>query len=425
MSHRPSYGAAVDWVIRYWYDYQNRMVRKLGDLNGDGDYEQKQNLVYDGNQVVMDFRRTGSGLVQTGDLEWRYLWGPAVDQILAEENVDNGSDETVQWTLTDHLNTVRDIAKYDSGSDMTTAVNHLIYDAFGKVTSESNPTIDSLFLFTGRPFDSDTQLQNNLNRWYDARVGRWLSEDPIGFAGGDPNLYRYVGNTVPSRIDPFGLQTLYDVWVNGTSVGIWREYDYPAGTFEIELKRVKIDDPRQISRIGEYPIAYIVRYRPAEGVCNCEGEEIHLVQAIRQRGPLFWRAPKFDREGDTTGYAYPPYPGQKEHSAGSALQPALPSIVDAPTDPSAYGQVGHSWLVEICAVCTTTLRRVPYVMVVQQVLGCVSFYWYQAEPPAWESPRLWIDGQWLENGMSKAGIAAKPVGSTWRAAASESELQAK
>ncbi|GIX02899.1 MAG: hypothetical protein KatS3mg112_1836 [Thermogutta sp.] len=62
------------------------------------------------------------------------------DQILPEENVDNGADETVQWTLTDHLNTVRDIAKYDSGSDMTTVVNHLIYDASGNLTSESNPT---------------------------------------------------------------------------------------------------------------------------------------------------------------------------------------------------------------------------------------------------------------------------------------------
>ncbi len=113
------------------------MVRKLGDLNGDGDYEQKQNLAYDGNQVVMDFRRTGSGLVQTGDLEWRYLWGPAVDQILAEEAVDGGTADWVQWTLTDHLNTVRDIAKYDPGSNMTTVVNHLVYDAFGKVTSES------------------------------------------------------------------------------------------------------------------------------------------------------------------------------------------------------------------------------------------------------------------------------------------------
>ncbi|WP_347246576.1 RHS repeat-associated core domain-containing protein, partial [Thermogutta sp.] len=125
--------------------------------------------------------------------------------ILAEENVDNGTDETVQWTLTDHLNTVRDIAKYDSGSDMTTVVNHLIYDAFGRVTSETNPAVDSLFLFTARPFDADTGLQNNLSRWYDAHVGRWLSEDPIGFAGGDANLYRYVNNRSLIHTDPLAL----------------------------------------------------------------------------------------------------------------------------------------------------------------------------------------------------------------------------
>jgi len=83
--------------------------------------------------------------------------------------------------------------------------NHLIYDAFGKVTSETNPAVDSLFLFTARPFDTDTGLQNNLNRWYDSRVGRWLSEDPIGFAGGDGNLYRYVGNAALEASDAWGL----------------------------------------------------------------------------------------------------------------------------------------------------------------------------------------------------------------------------
>ena len=31
----------------------------------------------------------------------------------AEENVDNGADETVQWTLTDRLNSVPDIASFD------------------------------------------------------------------------------------------------------------------------------------------------------------------------------------------------------------------------------------------------------------------------------------------------------------------------
>ena len=126
--------------------------------------------------------------------------------------------------MTDHLNRVRDIAKYDPGSDMTTVVNHLIYDAFGKVTAESNPTIDSLFLFTGRPFDSDTQLQNNLNRWYDARVGRWLSEDPIGFAGGDGNLYRYVGNGTLRSSDPSGKNpsdALWKYWNNGRLPKAW------------------------------------------------------------------------------------------------------------------------------------------------------------------------------------------------------------
>ena len=109
-----------------------------------------------------------------------------------------------QRTLTDHLNTVRDIAKYNSQTDTTTVVNHLVYDAFGKVTSETNPAVDSLFVFTARPFDTDSQLQNNLNRWYDARVGRWLSEDPVGFAAGDGNLYRYVANDPTVCLDSSG-----------------------------------------------------------------------------------------------------------------------------------------------------------------------------------------------------------------------------
>jgi len=187
------------------YDYQNRLVWRRMDGNGDGDYEQKRVFVYDGNQVVMDFQRTGAGNIQASNLKWRYLWGPAVDQVLAEEAVDGGTDDLVQWTLTDHLNTVRDIARFDPQTGATTVVNHLVYDAFGKVTAETNPAVDSLFLFTARPFDPDTQLQNNLNRWYDARVGRWLSEDPIGFAAGDGNLYRYVGNNPLSSIDIYGL----------------------------------------------------------------------------------------------------------------------------------------------------------------------------------------------------------------------------
>ena len=62
-----------------------------------------------------------------------------------------------------------------------------------------------MFGFTGKAFDTDTNLQNNINRWYDALIGRWLSVDPIGFNGNDTNLYRYVKNTILKLLDILGL----------------------------------------------------------------------------------------------------------------------------------------------------------------------------------------------------------------------------
>ncbi|MFH1154915.1 MAG: RHS repeat-associated core domain-containing protein [Pseudomonadota bacterium] len=43
-------------------------------------------------------------------------------------------------------------------------------------------------------------------RYYDPEVGRFISEDPIGFDGGDVNLYAYVLNNPVNRTDPWGLE---------------------------------------------------------------------------------------------------------------------------------------------------------------------------------------------------------------------------
>ena len=43
-------------------------------------------------------------------------------------------------------------------------------------------------------------------RWYDPNLGRFISEDPIGFGGGDINLYGYVWDSPQSFSDPLGFQ---------------------------------------------------------------------------------------------------------------------------------------------------------------------------------------------------------------------------
>ncbi len=105
---------------------------------------------------------------------------------------------------------VRDLVIYSSGT--TTVLNHRVFSAYRQLLSQTNPsvvpptpaTVDCLFAYTGRPLDQKTGLQNNLNRWYDATVGKWLSEDPLGL-GPDPNPYRYCGNGPTDGSDPSGL----------------------------------------------------------------------------------------------------------------------------------------------------------------------------------------------------------------------------
>ncbi|MGL4551299.1 MAG: RHS repeat-associated core domain-containing protein [Gemmataceae bacterium] len=40
---------------------------------------------------------------------------------------------------------------------------------------------------------------------YNPNLGRWLTQDPIGFDAGDQNIYRYVGNSPTNLVDPSGL----------------------------------------------------------------------------------------------------------------------------------------------------------------------------------------------------------------------------
>jgi RHS repeat-associated protein len=150
-------------------------------------------MVYDGDNIALTF---DGNRTQTH----RYLHGPRVDEILADETTTG-----VNWALTDNQGTVRDAI--DSQGQV---LNHIVYDSFGKVKSETNPNVDFRYGYTGRERDEETGLDYYRTRYYDSLVGRFVSEDTIGFNGGDANLYRYVANSPLNLIDPNGTSWLND-----------------------------------------------------------------------------------------------------------------------------------------------------------------------------------------------------------------------
>jgi RHS repeat-associated protein len=116
--------------------------------------------------------------------------GPGIDNKLS---VRTGTD--VKYFLADHLGSTNGLA--DSTGAVPSQAN---YDAFGNQTGN----LASRYGFTGRENDSFTGLMHYRARQYDPKLGRFISEDPIGFAGGDINLYGYVRNRPTMLRDPTG-----------------------------------------------------------------------------------------------------------------------------------------------------------------------------------------------------------------------------
>ena len=62
-------------------------------------------------------------------------------------------------------------------------------------------------------------LQYMRARYYDPQVGRFISEDPLGFGGGDLNLYVYASNSPIMLIDPWGLCAKDTFWGTVKTIG--------------------------------------------------------------------------------------------------------------------------------------------------------------------------------------------------------------
>lgn len=212
---RATFGGAITQQVDHAYDAFNRHVKRTVDPDGatGSDPVEQTFFLYELGQIVLQFDKAGAGSVAAGDLSHRYLWGPAGDLLLADEQVDWGdsdADGPVFWALPDHLGSVRDVV--DSAGELRI---HREFDGYGNVVDETHYNavgsivtfgtagfVDVAFHYTGKLLDDWTGLQQHWNRWYDPKVGSWISQD---YVWDGANRYGYVGNRSTAHIDFDGL----------------------------------------------------------------------------------------------------------------------------------------------------------------------------------------------------------------------------
>ncbi len=192
-------------VNKYIYDGYGRRVAK--NVNGT-----ISKYVYDNEDILLETDDNEAILA-------RYTHGPGVDEPLIMDR----SGQSYYYVV-DGLGSIVKIIGA-SGN----VVNDYVYDVFGNMV-EKTAGVPNMFTYTGREYDTELGLYYYRNRYYDAKIGRFLNEDfldmpsillskqyqkkfplsnllyeyelqhPVMF-----NYYTYVGNNPVRYIDPWGL----------------------------------------------------------------------------------------------------------------------------------------------------------------------------------------------------------------------------
>jgi RHS repeat-associated protein len=187
-------GAAVE----YGYDGVGQRVRRT-DASGTVRY------LYAGADLFAEL--DGAGVVRRA-----YSYFPGVDQPHAVQ-VDTALASQRYFYAAEAPGHVTGL--FDGSNNV---VGEYRYSAFGEaqVAQEGVP---QPLRYMARELDAGTGLYQVRARWYDPVLERFVSEDPIGLAGGI-NAYAYAGNDPVNLTDPFGLcppgHTWYGANIGGT-----------------------------------------------------------------------------------------------------------------------------------------------------------------------------------------------------------------
>ncbi|MNV47811.1 putative deoxyribonuclease RhsC [compost metagenome] len=132
------------------------------------------------------------------DREYDFDQDPLWQQEIKPQPID-----ALAWYQCDRIGTPLELTGPDGEMAWTAQ-----YKAWGEVREERSAWakqngLGNPIRFQGQYHDHETGLHYNRHRYYDPAVGRFISQDPIGFTGG-LNLYQYAPNPT-GWVDPLGL----------------------------------------------------------------------------------------------------------------------------------------------------------------------------------------------------------------------------
>ncbi|WP_031481664.1 RHS repeat domain-containing protein [Maridesulfovibrio frigidus] len=111
---------------------------------------------------------------------------------------------------TDQVGTIFLVAD-DKGNEL----KRVIYDSFGNLLVDTNKKFDTCVGFAAGLADKDTGLVHFGYREYDPRIGRFITPDPVGFAGGDVDVYGYCLDDPINFVDRTGLAQVHERRLKG------------------------------------------------------------------------------------------------------------------------------------------------------------------------------------------------------------------
>ena len=149
-------------------------------------------FVWDGNVPLHEWQEVSSDTEKTNITTWLFEQNTFIP---AAKLAANGESFSI---VSDYLGTP--LQAFDNNGNK---VWEQELDIFGRKRTGNNNSSFIPFKYQGQYEDIETGLYYNRFRYYDSCTGNYISQDPIGLAGGNPTLYAYVKATT-CYLDIFG-----------------------------------------------------------------------------------------------------------------------------------------------------------------------------------------------------------------------------